>query len=482
MVGFQPTLRIGNLGVINMTGISFSRARLKGKVDILKYIIKILFLVLIMVISARCSIAGNNLEDTPHPPTLPNQSITHSSTPSATAIITPTFPGQTPSLTSTETLGKSRTNPREINCFQPSFDNIFPVNTNGLVVFSGEFYRSPSYLLDMQSGEIIPLDQGKDEKLTGFAISADKKLLAFQKINTETEISEIQVIASDGGVVKTINWDTSWRKIAGWLDAQTLLISKNQGLNEIDSIVLLNLFTGQLAEIAPSYPNMWIIWVEKAFNWGSFNTSGTIYDSQLTRVIYPISDEQKSGVVLWDLADQKELTSLFGGFGNQPKWRPGEGGFIINLSVRFNSNVRMNEEFFYVDISGNVKQITNLNEADGDTSIGFFNWSPDGNFVAFWLSVEQAGNYPDIYPHSPVGYPNRLGILNFDNGTVIDTCIPGDLSISPPIWSLDGQYLITEDYYGTDFPFTGRVFLANLSKNTVTIIAENVSPIGWMQP
>src|SRR3989304_1845640 len=392
MVGFQPTLRIGNLGVINMTGISFSRARLKGKVDILKYIIKILFLVLIMVISARCSIAGNNLEDTPHPPTLPNQSITHSSTPSATAIITPTFPGQTPSLTSTETLGKRRTNPREIN------------------------------------------------------------------------------------------WDTSWRKIAGWLDAQTLLISKNQGLNEIDSIVLLNLFTGQLAEIAPSYPNMWIIWVEKAFNWGSFNTSGTIYDSQLTRVIYPISDEQKSGVVLWDLADQKELTSLFGGFGNQPKWRPGEGGFIINLSVRFNSNVRMNEEFFYVDISGNVKQITNLNEADGDTSIGFFNWSPDGNFVAFWLSVEQAVNYPDIYPHSPVGYPNRLGILNFDNGTVIDTCIPGDLSISPPIWSLDGQYLVTEDYYGTDFPFTGRVFLANLSKNTVTIIAENVSPIGWMQP
>jgi len=445
-------------------------------------IYKVLLLVLFVFTFAGCSVSSNTPEGTrPCHDALPSVTIIPSLTPSAKAIATATVSMQTPMIP-TGTVVKSQATPREVNCLQPSFDNIAPIKTEGVIVFSGEFYHSLSYLLDMRSGTKLPLGQSKDEKLTGFAVSTDQKWLAYQKINTRLGGAEIQIATSDGKVVKTVYWEKSWRKIAGWVNGQTLLISKNRGENKIDSIITLNPFTGQQHEILPDYPNMWIIWVEKAFNWGSFNTSGTIYNSDLTRVIYPISDEQKSGVVLWSLPDQKEVVSLFGGFGNQPKWSPNEEGFIINLSNRYQGNVRTNEELIYVDKAGKVRQVTNLNEADGEASIGFFNWSPDGKSIAFWLSLVQADNYPDVYPNSPVGYPNRLAILNFQNGKVLDTCIPGDLSLSPPVWSLNGQYIVTEDYYGTDFPFKGRVFLANIAEGTAVKIAENVTPVGWMQP
>ena len=443
---------------------------------------KALLLVLFVFIFAGCSVWSNTSEGIP-----PNEYCftKHNHhfdiTPFVKATATATISMQTSILIPTETVTKSQVTPREVNCFQLAFDNVAPIKTEGMIVFSGEFYHSSSYLLDIQSGKKIPLGQSKDEKLTGFAVSTDQKWLAYQKINTQLGGAEIQIAASNGKVVKAINWEKSWRKIVGWVNGQTLLISKNRGENEIDSIITLNPFTGQQHEILPNYPKMWIIWAEKAFTWGSFNTSGTIYNSDLTRVIYPISDEQKSGVVLWSLPDQKEVVSLFGGFGNQPKWSPNQEGFIINLSVRYQGNTRTNEELFYVDKAGKVRQVTNLNEADGEASIGFFNWSPDGKAIAFWLSIEQDDNYPDIYPNSPADYPNRLAILNLVDGKVMDSCLPGDLNLSPPVWSLTGQYIAIEDYYDLELPFNGRVFLVDLLKGIAIKIAENVTPIGWMQ-
>jgi Tol biopolymer transport system component len=456
----------------------YNSLRSEKRVISISYIIKVLFLVLYVFILVNCSALDKKLIETPPSNTsTPTPTIKLSPTTSVTTEITATAPVQVPSLAPTKSV-KDQGALREMNCYKPLFDNTLSIRTNGVIVFSGEFYRSPSYLLNMKSAEKIILDQGTNEKLLGFSVSTNGKWLAYQKINNKKDTSEILVTGSDGKVVKTINWEPSWRKIAGWLDDQRLLISKNRGNYKIDSIIMLNPFTHQQLEIPPDYPNMWDVWVENNFNWGSFNKSGTIYNRAITRVIYPISGEQKSGIVLWNLKEQKEVISLYDGFGYQPKWRPNEDGFIINLS----GDASWNEEFFYIDETGEINQVTNLNKSGESATIGFFNWSPDGNSIAFWLNLDQVGDYPDIYPNSPAGYPNRLAILDLINKKVVDTCVPGDLSLSFPIWSPDGKYIVIDDYYGPDFPFKGRVFLTDTIKGIAIKIAENVTPIGWMQP
>jgi hypothetical protein len=336
--------------------------------------------------------------------------ITNSPIPAPTLTPTSILPQKkTPTSIPQPTRTKDEGIPRTIKCF--SITNSSTIDKPvGTVVFSGEFYQTPSYLLDTYHGNITPIEQQRDEKVTGFTISKDHKWLAFQKINVKKNDSKIVIMDSDGTVLKNLGWDPSWRKIGGWVDNQTLLISKNRGKNEIDSIIRINPFTEKQSEIAPNYPDMWIVWVENVFSWGSFNTSGVIYNATFNRAIYPIRDEQKSGIVLWNLDKSEKITSLYGGFGNQPKWRPNEDGFLVNLSARYTGNAKMNEEFFYIDKTGKITQITDFNNADGNAKIGFFNWSLDGNFIAFWLSLDPVGNYPDIYPSSPVGYSNRLAV------------------------------------------------------------------------
>lgn len=436
----------------------------------------------ILITAVACSIPSKSTNEAFASPTASSSEIVFlTPSPMATSEVIKTLPLKTPSPATKQTATENAVVPREVKCFKLSDSKDFSNKIKGVIVFSGEFYGARSYLLDMQSGSKTVLDQEENEKLTGFAVSPDHKWLAYQKTNTQSGVSKIIMMSSDGKVVKTIDWNKSWRKIAGWLNGQILMINKNRGKNEIDSIVFLNTINNEAREIIPEYPNMWIIWVEKSFNWGSFNTSGTIYDPALTKVVYPFSNEQKSGVVLWDLENQKEITTISGGYGNQPKWMSTGEGFVINLSVRYQSNARMNEEFFYISKSGITKQVTRLNQTDGNTSIGFFNWSPDDKSIAFWLNIDKVNDYPDIYPHSPAGYPNRLAILDIDSGRVVDTCVPGDLSLSPPVWSLDGNYLVSEDYYGADFPFKGRVFLLDIEQGIIIEIGENAIPIGWME-
>lgn len=94
---------------------------------------KALLLVLCLLTLAGCSVSGNTPEGTPPSHTaLPSITIVPSQTPSVKAIATATVSIQTPTLIPTETATKSQVTPREVNCFQPSFDNVAPIRTEGV--------------------------------------------------------------------------------------------------------------------------------------------------------------------------------------------------------------------------------------------------------------------------------------------------------------------------------------------------------------
>lgn len=446
---------------------------------------KQILLVLLVLVLFGCTTKEQSFESTP--PSRPTLLVAaNTQQPENTKEIlsrTPTDvpPTVIPKTSSTVTPTTNSFTPKDINCYNLADWKSKPVSVKGVIVLSGYYYHSFSFLYDLEHDRKISIPQNKDEMLQGFSVSPNHEWLAYENKNLKRNESKLIIMTSDGQEHKTLVWDPSWRQIAEWLDNENLLISRNQGPEEIDSMIIFNPFTQKQQEIQPNFPGIWPVWIESWFNWGGFFKSGTIYSSDLSRVIFPYRNKEEAGIILWDLVNQQKISSLSGGFGNYPKWRPDGEGFAVDLSVRYKANAQVEEEFIYINRLGQTEQLTHLTETGGEVSIGSFNWSNDGKKIAFLLSQTKIPDYPDIYPNSPVKKSNRLAILDLNTRSIIDSCIPGDDSTAAPVWSPDGQYIVMEDFYETGFPQTGRVFLVDILSGIVAVITENATPIGWMQ-
>ena len=65
------------------------------------------------------------------------------------------------------------------------------------------------------------------------------------------------VVAVDGQPFQLIPWEEGWMTVEGWLDNERLLISRRRkGQYDLDSMIVLNPFTGQRTELAPNYPDI----------------------------------------------------------------------------------------------------------------------------------------------------------------------------------------------------------------------------------
>jgi Tol biopolymer transport system component len=400
--------------------------------------------------------------------------------PKLVATLTPT-----PFLTSTAIEQNTPTPQVEIKCAELAAKGAMNLETGGSIVLGGDSFKSPTYLLDMSSMKTTALFQRSGDHLWEISISPDQHWLAYSIVTYNTIYYELFVRSADGKTQKVISWEPSWRQLAGWLDNENLILSVKRGSLEADSLLIFNPFTGQRKELLPDFmdeASSLSTQLNPNFSWAGFNHSFTVYNPSLNQVVYSKSGNGDDwGVALWDLNLHKQLALLPDDIGSEPKWSPDGKGFIINGTIKKGASEPNNyEELFYVDQFGKITQLTHLNNNSSVTSIGTFDWSPDGKKIAFTYFQDPSPKYPDIYPDANLGLHNRLAVLDWGTGKLTDTCLP-DYPLTDPVWSPDSRYIVVQSIYDERSPYRSHVYLIDIVNEIAYRIAENGWPSGWLK-
>jgi hypothetical protein len=317
----------------------------------------------------------------------------------------------------------------------------------GVIALDRRVGSDYNYLLNMESGVMAPLPQNKNDIVGGLRVSPDGKWLAYVKFLEGDSGGWLMIKTADGERYKEILWENNWNGIAQWLDSERLMIIRRtwsgDGPFELDGITVLNPFTGDRQVLLPEYPGIYTI-TAPGVEWGPYDLSRTVYDPTLTRVVYPVLEENDSPVVLWDIRAKQELARIHSIgylFGREPKWSPDGEQFVTNAFPQLNDDSNINDdpnikpfsgsELFSVSRDGQIKQLTNLT-TKYQVVLYNYNWSHDGRYIAFWLKATP----------SPFD-DERLAVLDVMTGEVTNYCVPGDPhDHQPPIWSLNGHQLV----------------------------------------
>ena len=282
----------------------------------------------------------------------------------------------------------------------------------------------------------------------------------------------LEVVDSNGSKLASIPLQESefhisrWRGY--WLSNQLLIIKQNQQPNPMDSYRIVNPFSGE-EEIFQPWGNLPDIQplADNAWPWDVV----TIFDPTLRWVLYPSYGEK---LILWDQQEKEEIVVIKEEDGavissDTPKWVP-EGKEIVIPISKTRYPVPRQDDFYSVDILGNIKKLSFLNENFDNVAIGRYSLSPDGLKIAFWMIAED--------PQKVV-----LAILDMNTRQVTNLCIPASYHTNPalpPAWSPDSQYLIVESYNQEEKP--GQIVVVNIARGfaATLLTVDNLDPVGWM--
>jgi hypothetical protein len=356
------------------------------------------------------------------------------------------------------------------------------VRVEGRIVFSGAGWLSPSYLLDMMTGDKIILNEEKDDVIGYMNVSPDGKWLAYRHDKFHPASSQLIITASDGQPLQNIPWDSSWGQISGWLDDERLWISRKRGSDPYsinDVLIVLNPFTRRQQELPVDYPGF--VNVYSGPGWGAFNLSATVYDPTLRRVLYPGGF---SKLILWDVQTNREIAVVAGtiSLNMTPRWSPDGQHFLISGPATLMTSQPQDDsgtermELFGVSRDGEIKQLTHLADLYTEVNFGRYAWSPDGRYVAFGVRL-QPNIYPDLYPMSKSTNAYRFAILDTVTQEVTNYCVP-NTTPAEPVWSPDSRQVVIEDNQSIS---ENNVFVIDITQNIAVNLAENATPVGWMK-
>jgi Tol biopolymer transport system component len=170
---------------------------------------------------------------------------------------------------------------------------------------------------------------------------------------------------------------------------------------------------------------------------------------------------------LWDVDRMQSLWNReVGDPYSKPQWSPDNKHIVIALR-KYLSNPHQ-VELFWIDLQGNETQLTNISEEYKNVYIGNFQFSPNGERIAFWV------NYSKEVDNS---FQPRVVVLDLKHGTVHDYCVVsngGDV-----IWSPDGHQIA---FLGPQYSNPGEIIILNIEKHQATIIGKSkLSPVAWMK-
>ena len=340
----------------------------------------------------------------------------------------------------------------------------------------GTYYgkTNQSYLLNLQTGEKIPLRGRDDEFLEAFSISPDSHWLAYTSMRTKaTWTDRLVIMGADGKPIKDRLVSTrEWIYMDGWVNNQNLIFAKYDRVNYSRyggplAAVVYNPFTTEQKQLDPDYPDIEIDG-NRLFGW---SYTETVYDPTLSLVVYPRSDRET--VILWDRESNREIVRfsrrLFNAEGAIPVWSP-DGSVMLKLDTPENADPSQ-VELFGMSRGGTLTQLTYLTNSSPNAWVSSFSWSPDMRHIAFWLSLG-----PDN--------GENLAVLDLETKTVTNYCLKGlthwrNMSglLSAPIWSPDSNKLLINLPNGED---NSKAVIIDIDQDYAAEIVDNMLPIGWL--
>ena len=217
--------------------------------------------------------------------------------------------------------------------------------------------------------------------------------------------------------------------LVGWANGRGLLFSCFKWNNDGDYLVhpldgiLYNPFTREQQELPSMFPG---IWTMESPLWDGYSLIElSLYDPTLSYVVYP---QTYSKIVLWNLKQNQQIIAFDTNvaFGSAPLWSPDGQEFLTHNSIKTKQSGAFYDanwqELFSIDKNGKVKQLTNLTLYYSIVQITKYSWSPNGRYVAFWMSVEP-DTYPGLLDWQKSAF--RLAVLDTQTGQVTNFCIRG---------------------------------------------------------
>lgn len=344
----------------------------------------------------------------------------------------------------------------------------------GLLFFSGPFDH---YLLNLAQGTT----QALPEVGFGFCTSTspDGQWLTYCPTTANTLMPRWLIVANaQGRQHKQIALEVGWQyaKHIRWLDTQRLALNlEDPEIWWANSMVALNPFTGEQQKLISDYPGLRPPrGISPHFLYGS-----VIYHPSLNLVVYPALDPKGDPqIVLWNRQTQTEMARLvdFNDFGHPPLWAPNSDFFVVPAApaakvVAAHNTLDYNDEWFRVSHMGAVQQITHFSDFFTEVHIGHASWSPDGQYLAFWLET-----VPSPCPGE------NLTVLAMLTQQATNYCLLGsDTGGTParaPVWSLDGRYIAVSSFQKGA---PAGSLLIDIQQGWATAIGEtNSALIGWL--
>jgi hypothetical protein len=285
------------------------------------------------------------------------------------------------------------------------------------------------------------------------AVSPGRNVLAYSWFNDSTSKWEVVLVSSSGNPTE-VTWSSDKEfSFRNWLNDHQLLI-----LQDANYVIADPSQDSQVSYSPQNFPE--------------FNLYHSDYfvsfDPLLSKVIY-----RNGKINVFDLNKKVILSHIKDGYDRTPivSWRPfgDQAAIVTTISLEQSLN-GLPDEIFILENDGQIRQLTHLFENFGlPLSIDTISWSPDGSKIAFWLHDKEANT--------------TLMVTDYETGKSVNYCITNNsgasfpISVSAPIWSPDGKYLMVENRYAND---KNRVLIVELSTNSAFPIAENASPVGWM--
>lgn len=362
-----------------------------------------------------------------------------------------------------------------------------------LVMVPASTISSDAYLWNFEIGNQKPLVESRIVPGfgSGFTVSPNGKWLAYSTQDGNKGDIFLKVANSEGQPVATFPWKDDWDGVSHWLDNENLAIIEQVKTPDIWLPYVqqvFNPFTGKIKTLPANFPEPYD--VNPNLEWQ--NQGLAVYNPTLTSVAYA---GWPADIVLMDV-QAKKITYRISGVAiaeSIPRWAPDGKHFVIStrdLTDSENQNselyligpdkqpeLKTGTPFFEItESSGDYDwgQLTHFGKSYKRASILYYDWSPNGRYIAMWL-MEDFKQYD--YDRA------ILKILDTTTLDVQDYCLTSTiytgLGYIPLVWASDSKQLVVETADDKD-PKYSIVVLIDIQDHWVTKIAENVSPVGWM--
>jgi hypothetical protein len=308
-----------------------------------------------------------------------------------------------------------------------------------------------------------------DERISSPIISPQGKWLAYKRndnLNSpqNDNLGKLILVSSDDKTTKQLEWDKNWESLGYWLDEQNIVIKLFRNPpSTLNPLLLLNINTGVMKTLVSDFPEIEDL---TRLEWSS--SGKAIYNPSTTEVIYPSLGVEGHAYILWDVQDKEIIASLptrdFTLDG--PHWSPNGSGFAV-VATGDNNSLGKNE-FYWVNATGTISQITFFRNEYSAIDIRKWSWSPDGQYISYWYKIGDVST--QTY---------ELGILEVTTGRSEYYCLSSlENFLQEPLWTIDSSELVLNITKLNEKE--NQVILLNIMNRTASIIIRNMYPIGWL--